>query len=261
VRVVPQAKGGRRAHPPEKKDYSKKMNRKEEDIALRSSIAATRDKELARYRGHRVDGISDLPIVVEDRLQEVKKTKDALASLFSLGLLEELERANKGKEDPSRQGQDEGEKVQDAQIGPDSSQRREGNREGMREHPRSRRPGRELSDRRGLRARDARGAPDSLDRVCGKEHRGGDKMEALKVLRYPLMGEKATLLRESNNMLTFIVDPNATKREVKEAVEQQYGTKVVSVSIVNTTNGKKKAYLKLAADQSAEEIASHFGVV
>ncbi len=76
-----------------------------------------------------------------------------------------------------------------------------------------------------------------------------------------MMGEKATMLREKENKLTFIVNNNATKQDVKKAVESLYSVKVKKINIMITTKGKKKAYVKLTPEYSAEEVASHFGAI
>lgn len=78
---------------------------------------------------------------------------------------------------------------------------------------------------------------------------------------YPLMGEKATILRERENKLTFMVNDKATKSDIKKAVEELYDVKVLKVNVLITQRGKKKAYVKLHPDYSAEEIASQFGVL
>jgi len=76
-----------------------------------------------------------------------------------------------------------------------------------------------------------------------------------------MMGEKATMLREKENILTFIVDKKSNKKEIKEAIESLYNIKVLSVNTVITTSGKKKAHIKLDPKHSAEEIISHFGIM
>ncbi|HDH41700.1 MAG TPA: 50S ribosomal protein L23 [Candidatus Altiarchaeales archaeon] len=86
-------------------------------------------------------------------------------------------------------------------------------------------------------------------------------MDQYRVLLYPLMGEKATILREKENKLTFIVNKDATRDDVKKAVESLYNVKVLKTNIMITTKGKKKAHVKLDPKYSAEEIASHFGVL
>lgn len=86
-------------------------------------------------------------------------------------------------------------------------------------------------------------------------------MEPNEVLLYPLMGEKATMLREKENKLTFVIANRATRKDVQNAVEQLYQVKVLKVNIATTPEGKKKAHVKLAKEFSAEEVASKFGVL
>lgn len=93
---VPQAKGGRKAHPPKpEKDWSEKVNRKERKFAIRSAIAATANPELVAARGHRFEG--DLPIVVEDAFESLTKTKDVCEVLQSINLWQDVIRAKNGK--------------------------------------------------------------------------------------------------------------------------------------------------------------------
>ena len=104
ARKVPQAVKGRKAHPPKvEKVWSQKMNEKERKLALNSAIAATANKEIVSERGHNVD-LVNLPLVIEDNIQSIKKTKDVENLLSSLKLNDELERikvkkvrAGKGK--------------------------------------------------------------------------------------------------------------------------------------------------------------------
>jgi large subunit ribosomal protein L23 len=53
------------------------------------------------------------------------------------------------------------------------------------------------------------------------------------------MSEKANLLAETNNEYVFRVDRRANKLEIKRAVEQIFGKKVIDVRTANY-RGKKK---------------------
>ena len=55
----------------------------------------------------------------------------------------------------------------------------------------------------------------------------------LKIILSPHISEKATLGAEKNNEYVFQVIENATKPEIKDAVESLFNTKVKSVRIVN----------------------------
>ncbi len=60
-----------------------------------------------------------------------------------------------------------------------------------------------------------------------------------KVLLGPHISEKATVIAELNNQVVFKVAPDATKPEIKAAVEQLFEVKVESVQVVNQ-KGKRK---------------------
>ena len=92
VARVPQATGGRAAHPPKvAKVLVKEINRKEKQKALRSAIAASTSPDLVRERGHLFEG--DLPLVLEDRFEEITRTGDVIAALSALGVYADVERA------------------------------------------------------------------------------------------------------------------------------------------------------------------------
>ncbi|MFC2174926.1 50S ribosomal protein L4 [archaeon] len=98
VARVPHAVGGRRAHPPKvEKVIVKQINKKESAIAMKSAIAATANKKLVEAHGHAVEGVAEVPIVFEDTLAGIGKTKEAIAALESVGLGKDLERAKKKK--------------------------------------------------------------------------------------------------------------------------------------------------------------------
>lgn len=93
VRRVPQSVGGRRAHPPKpEKDYAKNINKKEYDMALYSAIASTTDKNIVSARGHRIPDKKDLPLIVEDSIEKIGKTRELIEALNNLGFASELER-------------------------------------------------------------------------------------------------------------------------------------------------------------------------
>lgn len=98
ARFVPQAKGGREAHPPKvEKIWEQKINKKERKKAIRSAIAATVCKECVLGRGHKVKEIKELPLIIENKIQEISKTKELVEFLKKIGLEKELERIKKRK--------------------------------------------------------------------------------------------------------------------------------------------------------------------
>jgi large subunit ribosomal protein L23 len=73
--------------------------------------------------------------------------------------------------------------------------------------------------------------------------------------------QKAVSLIERENKLTFIVRIEATKEDVKRAVEKLYGVKVEKVNTLITPRGEKKAYVKLKPEYKASELAVKLGVI
>ncbi|MFQ5970645.1 MAG: 50S ribosomal protein L4, partial [Nitrososphaerales archaeon] len=88
---------GRQAHPPvSNKNFVKKLNKKEKKLALCSAIAATASKEIVASRGHSIDKIPNLPLVVSDDIRRVEKAKDLQNIMISLNLSDDLDRVRKG---------------------------------------------------------------------------------------------------------------------------------------------------------------------
>jgi len=84
---------GRKAFPPKsEKKWEQKINKKENLLAVKSAIAATANKDLVKKRGHKIDELKDFPIIIEDSLESIKKTKDIEKLLKDLGLEKELKR-------------------------------------------------------------------------------------------------------------------------------------------------------------------------
>ncbi|MCX8005924.1 MAG: 50S ribosomal protein L23 [Burkholderiaceae bacterium] len=65
------------------------------------------------------------------------------------------------------------------------------------------------------------------------------------VLLEPIVSEKSTMIGEKHNQVAFRVLPDATKQEVKAAVEHLFKVKVESVQILNQ-RGKAKRFGRLA---------------
>lgn len=81
------------------------------------------------------------------------------------------------------------------------------------------------------------------------------------VLKYPLTTEKNVKLMQSENKLVFIVEKSATKPEIKKAAEEFFKIKVVKVNTSILSTGEKKAYLKLAPETPAIDVATQLGLI
>ena len=85
------------------------------------------------------------------------------------------------------------------------------------------------------------------------------------IIKAPIITEKASILKESNNTYTFRVDVKANKTQIKQAIEAIFNVKVESVNTINVhprkkrvgrysgyTNRVKKAIVKLKEGSSIE---------
>ena len=64
-------------------------------------------------------------------------------------------------------------------------------------------------------------------------------MDFYQIIKKPLITEKATKQKEQVNQLTFEVDRHANKILVKNAIENIFKVKVLSVTVINV-KGKKR---------------------
>ena len=108
---VPFAKGGRRAHPIKtEKIVKKKINRKVNKLSLISAISASGDLVWVKNRGHLIDKVPEIPLVIDDKIQTVKKTKLMYSILSELGLEDELVKVKEGKKIRAGKGKRRGRK-------------------------------------------------------------------------------------------------------------------------------------------------------
>ena len=90
-----------------------------------------------------------------------------------------------------------------------------------------------------------------------------------QVIRRPLITEKALTSREAEGSLVFEVAANATKTEVKQAVEQLFKVKVASIrtaSVIGKERKRgryagflpdwKKAYVRLKKGEKVPDFAA-----
>ncbi len=86
-------------------------------------------------------------------------------------------------------------------------------------------------------------------------------VDAWNVLKFPYLTEKSTRMIESQNKLVFIVADRSTKSQIKEAVEAVFGVKVKDVNTTATMRGEKKAYVRLAPEFKAVDVATKLGMM
>ncbi len=91
-----QAVGGHQSTPPmSQKVTVKRINKKERRLAIRSGIAASANKEIVAARGHNIAGVTQLPLVLDDSLEDVQKTKEVEDIFTKIGVWADVERADR----------------------------------------------------------------------------------------------------------------------------------------------------------------------
>ena len=109
--LAPCVVGGRRAHPPKaERNWAEKINKKEKIYAKNSAIAATANIEIVKKRGHKFNEKITLPIIVENKFEEIKKTKDVIKALDDIGLYYDVLRSANGKHIRAGKGKKRGRK-------------------------------------------------------------------------------------------------------------------------------------------------------
>ena len=88
---VASVRGGRQAHPPNVAKVTwKRLNKKENRLALCSAIAGTASGDLIRSRGHKTGKIQTFPVVIQDDIRKVERTRDLIQVLESLDLYDDV---------------------------------------------------------------------------------------------------------------------------------------------------------------------------
>lgn len=86
-------------------------------------------------------------------------------------------------------------------------------------------------------------------------------MDPRRVILYPLMSEDAVTLIEAENKITFMVNPRATKSDIRRSVEELYDVKVSRVTTLIATDATKKAFVKLTPESKAADLAVRLGIL
>lgn len=82
--------------------WHRKINKTQRQQAVASCVAATTVTALVQGRGHKVEEVNEIPIVVSDEIQSIQKTKDAAECLKALGLGEELKKCQRKQSRPGK---------------------------------------------------------------------------------------------------------------------------------------------------------------
>ncbi|NLF88160.1 50S ribosomal protein L4 [Candidatus Bathyarchaeota archaeon] len=109
---------GRQTHPPRaEKIIVKNIPKKEAKLALTSAIAATAQKEYVTGRGHRIDAVVGLPLVVDNAFEGLTKAQEVEDVFSKLGFDAEFTRVRESRNVRAGKGKHRGRKMKQA-VGP-----------------------------------------------------------------------------------------------------------------------------------------------
>jgi large subunit ribosomal protein L4e len=115
---APSTVKGRQPHPPKvEKIIVKNIPKKEARLALTSAIAATAQKETVVARGHKIEDVVGLPLVVDDAFEGLTKAKEVEEALASLGVAADILRVKESRNIRAGKGKHRGRKMKQA-VGP-----------------------------------------------------------------------------------------------------------------------------------------------
>jgi ribosomal protein uL23 len=80
------------------------------------------------------------------------------------------------------------------------------------------------------------------------------------VIIRPVVTEASLEAVDNENKLTFFVDMKSNKNTVRWAVESLYDVVVERVNTLIMPDGRKKAFVRLAPEYSAADVATQLGI-
>lgn len=84
--------------------------------------------------------------------------------------------------------------------------------------------------------------------------------QATKVILRPYITEKTFALIEKDARICFIVDREASKDAIKDAIKTLYEENAIDVNTARTINGKK-AFVKFETVEKARDLATKIGML
>ena len=76
-----------------------------------------------------------------------------------------------------------------------------------------------------------------------------NQYQLANVLQAPIISEKSTIIADQNKQFVFKVQKQATKKQIKSAVELMFGVEVDSVRVLNV-KGKQKRFGRMLGQRS-----------
>jgi len=88
-----------------------------------------------------------------------------------------------------------------------------------------------------------------------------EQEKALDIIENPHMTEQSMDMVDQENKLVLMVDLDANKNQVQDAVEELFDVTVKKVNTSITPQAKKKAFVRLAESDDAMDVATKLGMM
>jgi large subunit ribosomal protein L23Ae len=88
-----------------------------------------------------------------------------------------------------------------------------------------------------------------------------NKKSFFNIIKYPVTTESIMKKIQRGNTIVFIVNLNATKKIIAKTVKMLYKALPIKINTLIQPNGEKKAFIKLASDCDALDIANKVGFI
>lgn len=85
-------------------------------------------------------------------------------------------------------------------------------------------------------------------------------LDPYDIIDHPHVTEKTMDRLDNKNSIDFVVDMDATKPQIKWAIEEMFEADVDDVRTLITPRGEKRAIVKFAPSTEAEDIAMRVGI-
>ena len=86
------------------------------------------------------------------------------------------------------------------------------------------------------------------------------KYDPYQIIVSPVMTEGVFDLLEAENKLVFTCHREATKTQIRQAVEELFEVKSLKINTQIRPGGTKRAYIRLTEDYSAMDVAMQLGM-
>ena len=83
----------------------------------------------------------------------------------------------------------------------------------------------------------------------------------MAIIKFPLTTKSAMKKTEDSNILVSTVDVKANKHQITQAVKKLCDIGVATVKTLIRPDGEKKAYVQLAPDYDALDVANKIGII